>query len=63
VKETSCSSLLDATDIIIKPARITATKERHRTRPSTRNTYAFHVHPRADKTEIKGAVEKLSQGQ
>ncbi|HEX8556415.1 MAG TPA: 50S ribosomal protein L23 [Sphingomonas sp.] len=46
---------LNATDVIIKP--LITEKSTHQA--NTRNTYAFHVHPRADKTEIKGAVEKL----
>ncbi|HEX8342168.1 MAG TPA: 50S ribosomal protein L23 [Tepidisphaeraceae bacterium] len=46
---------LEVTDVIIKP--LITEKSTHQA--NVRNTYAFQVHPRADKTEIKGAVEKL----
>ncbi|HEY0007255.1 MAG TPA: 50S ribosomal protein L23 [Tepidisphaeraceae bacterium] len=46
---------LHETDVIIKP--LITEKSTHQA--NTRNTYAFHVHPKADKLEIKAAVEKL----
>ena len=46
---------MEFTDVIIKP--LITEKSTHQA--NVRNTYAFHVHSKADKTEIKGAVEKL----
>ena len=42
-------------DIIIKP--LITEKSTHQA--NTRNTYAFHVPPKADKIAIKQAIEKL----
>jgi len=46
---------MDYTNIIIRP--LVTEKSTHQ--QNTRNTYAFQVDPRADKTQIKAAVEKL----
>lgn len=46
---------LDATQLIIKP--LVTEKTTHQ--GETRGTYAFHVHPAADKVSIKAAIEKL----
>ncbi len=46
---------MEATDIIVKPL-ITEKTTNH---ANVRNTYTFQVHPKADKIEIKGAIEKL----
>jgi large subunit ribosomal protein L23 len=47
--------MLDYTQIILKPL-ITEKTTHH---ANVRNTYAFHVHPSADKISIKHAIEKL----
>lgn len=46
---------MEATQIIIKPL-ITEKTSRQ---ANGRNTYSFHVHPKADKIAIKGAIESL----
>ncbi len=46
---------MEATKVIIKPL---ITEKTNRL-ASTRNTYSFHVHPKADKIAIKGAIEEL----
>ena len=46
---------MDYTNIIIRP--LVTEKSTHQ--QNTRNNYAFQVDPRADKTQIKAAVEKL----
>jgi large subunit ribosomal protein L23 len=46
---------MDYASIIIKP--LITEKSTHQA--NARNTYAFQVAPKADKTEIKAAVEKL----
>ena len=46
---------MEYTSIIIRP--LVTEKSTHQ--QNTRNTYAFEVDQRADKTEIKKAVEKL----
>jgi large subunit ribosomal protein L23 len=46
---------MEATKVIIKPL-IT---EKTNRQANARNTYAFHVHPKADKIAIKGAIEEL----
>ena len=47
--------MLDYTQIIFKP--LITEKTTHQA--NVRNTYAFHVHPAADKIAIKDAIEKL----
>ncbi|MCS7032413.1 MAG: 50S ribosomal protein L23 [Phycisphaerae bacterium] len=44
-----------ATEIIVKP--LITEKSNHQA--NTRNTYSFHVSPRATKPQIKRAVEEL----
>ena len=46
---------MEYANIIIKPL-ITEKTTHH---ANVRNTYAFHVAPKADKIEIKAAIEKL----
>ena len=46
---------MEATKVIIKPL---ITEKTNRL-SNARNTYSFHVHPKADKIMIKGAVEEL----
>jgi large subunit ribosomal protein L23 len=46
---------MEPTQVIIKP--LITEKTTHQA--NARNTYAFHVHPKADKVAIKGAIEKL----
>lgn len=46
---------MHATEIVIKPL-ITEKSNHH---ANTRNTYAFHVHGKASKDQIKSAVESL----
>ncbi len=46
---------MEATKVIIKPL-IT---EKTNRQAFARNTYSFHVHPKADKLEIKSAIEEL----
>jgi large subunit ribosomal protein L23 len=46
---------MEATKVIIKPL-IT---EKTNRQANGRNTYSFHVHPKADKIQIKGAIEEL----
>lgn len=46
---------MEATKVIIKPL-IT---EKSNRQANARNTYSFHVHPKADKIAIKGAIEEL----
>jgi len=46
---------MEATKIIIKP--LITEKTTHQA--NVRSTYAFHVHPKADKIEIKSAIEEL----
>ena len=46
---------MHATEVIIKP--LITEKTTHQ--DNVRNTYAFHVSPRADKIQIKAAVESL----
>ena len=46
---------MHATEVIIKP--LITEKSTHQA--TARNTYAFHVSPKADKIEIKQAIEEL----
>ena len=46
---------LEPTAVIIKP--LITEKSTHQA--NTRNTYAFHVNSKADKLEIKAAIEKI----
>jgi large subunit ribosomal protein L23 len=46
---------MDNVNVIIKP--LITEKSTHQ--QTTRNAYAFHVHPEANKHQIKDAVEKL----
>jgi large subunit ribosomal protein L23 len=46
---------MDNVNVIIKP--LITEKSTHQ--QQTRNAYAFHVHPEANKHQIKDAVEKL----
>jgi large subunit ribosomal protein L23 len=46
---------MQATSLIIKP--LVTEKSNHQA--NARNTYTFHVHPRATKPEIKKAIEEL----
>jgi large subunit ribosomal protein L23 len=46
---------MDHTNVIIKP--LVTEKSTHQ--QTTRNAYAFQVHPTANKNQIKQAVEKL----
>ncbi len=46
---------MESTKVIIKPL-IT---EKTTRLANARNTYSFHVHPKADKIAIKGAIEEL----
>ena len=46
---------MEATAIIIKP--LITEKSAHQA--NVRNVYAFHVSPKADKTQIKAAIEEL----
>ena len=46
---------MDNTNVIIKP--LVTEKSTHQ--QATRNAYAFKVHPDANKTQIKQAVEQL----
>jgi large subunit ribosomal protein L23 len=46
---------MDATQLIIRPL----VTEKGTQQSEALNTYAFRVHPRANKTEIKAAIEKL----
>jgi large subunit ribosomal protein L23 len=46
---------MDNTEIIIKP--LVTEKSTHQ--QTTRNAYAFQVHPGANKQQIKSAVEKM----
>ena len=46
---------MDNTKVIIKP--LVTEKSTHL--QQTRNAYAFHVHPRANKPQIKQAVEQI----
>jgi large subunit ribosomal protein L23 len=48
---------MDNVDIIIKP--LVTEKSTHQ--QTTRNAYAFQVHPRANKQQIKRAVEETYQ--
>lgn len=48
---------MDNVDIIIKP--LVTEKSTHQ--QTTRNAYAFQVHPRANKQQIKHAVEQMYQ--
>lgn len=47
--------MLDATQLIIRPL----VTEKGTQQSETLNTYAFRVHPKANKTTIKAAIEKL----
>ena len=46
---------MDFTNVIIKP--LVTEKSTHQ--QATRNSYAFQVHPGANKQQIKNAVEKI----
>ena len=46
---------MDATQLIIRPL----VTEKGTQQSEALNTYAFRVHPRANKTTIKAAIEKL----
>ena len=46
---------MDHTNVIIKP--LVTEKSTHQ--QATRNSYAFQVHPGANKKQIKNAVEKI----
>ncbi len=46
---------MHATEVIIKP--LITEKSTHQA--TVRNTYAFHVSPKADKIAIKNAIEEL----
>ena len=46
---------MDHTNVIIKP--LVTEKSTHQ--QATRNSYAFQVHPGANKQQIKNAVEKI----
>jgi large subunit ribosomal protein L23 len=46
---------MEHTQVIIKP--LVTEKTTHQA--NVRNTYAFHVHPKADKLQIKSAVEAI----
>ena len=46
---------MDNTNVIIKP--LVTEKSTHQ--QTTRNAYAFQVHPTANKSQIKHAIEKL----
>lgn len=46
---------MNATEVIIKP--LITEKSTHQA--TVRNTYAFHVSPKADKIAIKAAIEEL----
>ena len=46
---------MDITNVIIKP--LVTEKSTHQ--QQTRNSYAFQVHPGANKQQIKNAVEKI----
>ncbi len=46
---------MDNTNVIIKP--LVTEKSTHQ--QATRNSYAFQVHPGANKQQIKNAVEKI----
>ena len=46
---------MDNTNVIIKP--LITEKSTHQ--QTTRNAYAFQVHPRASKPQIKAAVEQI----